>query len=193
MKCARRLAVTFLRAKSFGRLERTMKSQNRYKSTGLIAAAILILLPCSTSVAAQGHRRGNPAPSPAPTVFGGFGSPAVQGSEFYADGSIPRAETGPDTSMIVVRMPMESGYGSRPASPTCDRAEEVVEEPRALALPKVEESGLLRFPSDRERYWRPRPGSAIPAGTSSSMFPGSRLRGPFEQTYPRPFHGGGQP
>jgi len=38
-----------------------------------------------------------------------------------------------------------------------------------------------------------RPFSPFPEKASPTMFPGSRLRGPFDQIYPRPFPGGGQP
>lgn len=49
----------------------------------------------------------------------------------------------------------------------------------------------LRSPSLEKRG--PRPLSPFPQNASPSMFPGSRLRGPFEQVYPRPFPGSGQP
>lgn len=52
-------------------------------------------------------------------------------------------------------------------------------------------SGRLHSPSWEKR--EPRPLSALPQGARPSMFPGSRLRGPFQQVYPRPFPGGGQP
>lgn len=41
--------------------------------------------------------------------------------------------------------------------------------------------------------WERRPVSNFPQYASPSMFLGSRLRGPFQQVYPRPFPGGGQP
>lgn len=56
---------------------------------------------------------------------------------------------------------------------------------------KLTASGKLRSPSWEKR--EPRLLSAFPPGARPSMFPGSRLRGPFQQVYPRPFPGGGQP
>lgn len=52
-------------------------------------------------------------------------------------------------------------------------------------------SGKLHSPSWEKR--EPRPLSALPQGARPGMFSGSRLRGPFQQVYPRPFPGGGQP
>ena len=50
-----------------------------------------------------------------------------------------------------------------------------------------------RFSYERDQTLQRRPPSAFPEKASPTMFPGSRLRGPFEQTYPRPFYAGGQP
>ena len=109
-----------------------------------------------------------------------------------------RTDAGPAGHQIIVSMPMQSGYASRSALPEfqqAERAEQVKQQPRSLSMPPVEQDAALSFPSERqrERYWQPRAASAIPQGTRSGMYPGSRLRGPFDQTYPRPFPGGGLP
>lgn len=50
----------------------------------------------------------------------------------------------------------------------------------------------LSLSTERDK-WERRPVSNFPQNASPSMFLGSRLRGPFQQVYPRPFPGGGQP
>ena len=107
-----------------------------------------------------------------------------------------RADAGPAGHQIIVSMPMQSGYASRSAAPEfqqVEQAEQPKQQPRSLSMPPVEQDAALSFPSERERYWQPRAVSAMPQGTRSGMYPGSRLRGPFDQAYPRPFPGGGQP
>jgi hypothetical protein len=172
-----------------------MTNHRRLKSIGLMAVTALILFPGSSGVAAQGSSQGKGVVSH-PFAARGSDTLPLWGTEMSRSGSVAQAGAGLSARRVIVEMPMESGYSSRLASPWFPNAEDVAnskEEPRALALPAVEADAALTFLSERERYWQPRPNSAIPPGTNSGMFPGSRLRGPFEQTYPRPFPGGGQP
>ncbi len=67
------------------------------------------------------------------------------------------------------------------------------QEGASLTLPPAEQDAPLAFYSTRDRYWQTRLVSAFPEKASPGMFPGSRLRGPFSQIYPRPFPVGGQP
>lgn len=73
-------------------------------------------------------------------------------------------------------------FTTRVAGPAADSRE-----------PDVRSTTANRFSYERDQTLQRRPPSAFPEKASPTMFPGSRLRGPFEQTYPRPFYAGGQP
>jgi hypothetical protein len=175
-----------------------MKSRQKLKSTKWVAVTALALLAGNPAVGAQGIGHGKTS-APSPRVPQESSAMAMLlESAPLAGAAAMRADAGPAGHQIIVSMPLQSGYASRSASPEfqqAEQAEQVKQQPRSLSVPPVEQDATLGFPAERqrERYWQPRAASAIPQGTRSGMYPGSRLRGPFEQTYPRPFPGGGQP
>jgi len=170
-----------------------MKSRRGPKSKKWLAFAALALLAGNSAVGAQelGHGKAARPSRRAAQVSSGIAT--LFGSEPFSSGADTRTAAGPTGRQVIVRMPMHSGYASRSASPEFHQIEEVKQEPRSLSIPPAEHDAALSFPNERERYWQPRATSPIPQETRSGMYPGSRLRGPFEQTYPRPFPGGGQP
>ncbi len=165
------------------------EDHRQYHLTILVIAAILSLL-CGSSVAAQEPR---PSGSTEALVL----PPLADNGELSARRSNPFVSApAPGVYVGALRLHM---YGPRltagdgqSASPPPATGEIRSSSGTPVAMPPMREM-TLTFKSQANHYWRPRPASAIPATASPGMFPGSRLRGPFEQTYPRPFSGGGQP
>jgi hypothetical protein len=175
-----------------------MKSRQKLKSTKWVAVAALVLLAGSSAVGAQGIGHGKTSPPSLRVPQESSAMAMLLESAPLPGSAAVREDAAPAGHQIIVNMPMQSGYASRSASPEfqqAEQAEQVKQQPRSLSMPPVEQDAALTFPSERqrERYWQPRAASAIPQGTRSGMYPGSRLRGPFEQTYPRAFPGGGLP
>lgn len=168
-----------------------MKSHRKFTHLGYLAVAALFLFAGSAEVVAQRAENRKLPPSQAGAPRGGELA-SLLGQDVTAGGATP-ADFSLAGRQIIVPMPMESGYSSRLASPAFSSAEEITDEPRTVSLPSLEQDPALSFPDEGGGHWQPRATSAIPQGTRSGMYPGSRMRGPFEQTYPRPFPGGGQP
>jgi hypothetical protein len=183
-----------------------MKGHRKLQSFGFLAVSAVLL--CSSSVAAQQVRPDNAPP------LHGLASPACNAPlSAWATGTQPCTPS----SSLATDSHKHSGTGSRPsesrdnsrATPSTsfyvgevknqpDRPGVLAtgkkeEGPVGLTPPSADQEAPLAFYSARERYWRAQIVSAFPEKASPGMFPGSRLRGPFDQTYPRPFPGGGQP
>lgn len=158
----------------------------RIQNNVIVIAALVLLIFGSPASAQQG--RG--ASSHAPSTSKAANAPASEAGKSLPNKPAPKDATASATSTgnyflacVNPRLAMRVPAQTQPQKPEAAA-------PQSPTQPKQDDPSLA-FTS--RRWWDPRPVSAFPETAGQNMFMGSRLRGPFDRIYPRPFYGGGQP
>ena len=169
-----------------------MKSQRQAHSLMLAAAATILVLLGSVGAAAQESRHAN-APMPTTSTANSESSAASSPNARILPGRPEAREE------VTAARSMEASSFSTAGSRLFSIPHFVAREWEvagattgpSVQQPRGDASSTLSVEQKEKKELRPV--SNFPQGASPTMFPGSLMRSPFQQTYPRPFPGGGQP